>query len=261
MNLIKRGIICALRTVLPRRIKKSIVHLAYHLAPSEFEWFAHTYCIGPSMVAGLRSLSARGFSPRTIVDIGAYEGGWSKMAKETWPECGILMFEPNKAKTAILTQLAKDLNCRVFDHLLGAEDGSKVAFNVMETGSSIMAERSCVTREVEFRTLTTLDSLRLQLEEPALLKIDAQGYELEILKGASSSIQSFEAVLLEIAIIEINECAPLLHEVTAFMDKLGFIASEILEIHRRPLDRAMSQIDVFFLRKESALLADKRFSA
>jgi FkbM family methyltransferase len=260
MNVLKRTIIRALRVILPLRIKNSILHLAYHLAPLEFEWFAHTYCISPSMAAGLGSLSARGFSPRTIVDIGAYEGGWSKMAKGTWPDCHILMFEPNKAKTAILTKLAKDLDCKLFDNLLGATDGNKVRFNLMETGSSFLAERRSVTRDVEIRTLTTLDSLRLKIEKPALLKIDAQGYELEILKGALSSIKSFEAVLLEIAIIEINEGAPLLHDVTAFMDKLGFIACEILEIHRRPLDRAMSQIDVIFLRKESALLADRRYS-
>src|SRR5665811_1980087 len=105
MNALKRTIIGVLRSFLPPRIKKSIVHLAYHVAPFEFERFAHTYCISPSMVAGLESLSARGFSPRTIVDIGAYEGGWSKMAKGTWPNCQIIMFEPNKAKTAILTKL------------------------------------------------------------------------------------------------------------------------------------------------------------
>src|SRR5581483_5625722 len=110
-------------------------------------------------------------------------------------------------------------------------------------------------------TLTTLDSLDLRFEEPSFLKIDAQGYELEILKGASNSIACFEAILLEIAIIEINECAPLLHEVVAFMDKLGFVTCEILEMHRRPLDRALSQIDVFFLRRESALFADRRYSA
>jgi hypothetical protein len=86
------------------------------------------------------------------------------------------------------------------------------------------------------------------------LKIDVQGYELEVLRGATNSLQAFEAVLLEVAIIEINEGAPLLHEVTTFMAARGFIASEICEIHRRPLDKAMSQIDVIFVRRIKSCL-------
>jgi len=60
--------------------------------------------------------------------------------------------------------------------------------------------------------------------------------------------------------IEIDEGAPLLHEVTRFMAECAFIASEIFEIHRRPLDSAMSQIDVIFVRKGSKLLADRRYN-
>jgi len=52
--------------------------------------------------------------------------------------------------------------------------------------------------------------------------------------------------LLEIAIIESNEGAPLLHDVVAFMKTLGFVAYDILEVHRRPLDKALNQFDIIF---------------
>jgi hypothetical protein len=93
------------------------------------------------------------------------------------------------------------------------------------------------------------------------LKIDAQGYELEILKGSTLLIESIDAILLEIALIEINEGAPLLHEVLPFMRSIGFVAYDVLEIHRRPLDRALNQIDVLFVRVDSPLLSDKRHFA
>ena len=130
----------------------------------------------------------------------------------------------------------------------------------METGSSIMSERSPVARTVETRTIRTLDALTGALDGPALLKIDAQGYELEILKGSGRCLPSIDAILLEVAVIEINEGAPLLHDVVAFMRERDFVACDLLEIHRRPLDRALSQIDLMFVRQNSPLLADRRYS-
>ncbi len=57
-----------------------------------------------------------------------------------------------------------------------------------------------------------------------------------------------------------NKQAPLLAEVLEFMNVHNFVAYEILELHRRLIDNALIQIDIFFLRKDSFLLADKRFS-
>jgi hypothetical protein len=81
------------------------------------------------------------------------------------------------------------------------------------------------------------------------------------LNGALTVLPAFEAVLLEIAVIEINEGAPLLDEVVAFMKKCGFVTYDILEIHRRPLDGALNQVDIIFIRVESQLIADKRHYA
>jgi FkbM family methyltransferase len=206
------------------------------------------------MIFGLQTVARRGFSPRTIVDVGAYEGAWTMLAHSVWPTSIVIMIEANRAKISRLREIG-ETHCE----LLGAAAGQSVAFNVMETGSSVLSEHSSVPREIEIRTLSTLDSLSLNLEGPGLLKIDAQGYELEILKGAVNSLRIFEAILLEVAVIEINEGAPLLADVVSFMDKLDFVASEVLEVHRRPLDRALSQMDILFIRRGSPLLSDRRY--
>lgn len=250
-----------LGNLLPAKLKKSLMHLSYHLAKDDFARFAHTYCLAPNMQFGLEAIARRSSVPKTIIDVGAYEGAWSVMAKRIWPQSKIILIEPNFEKRSKLEKLSRELGGKLYCDLLGANDGEQVKFNVMETGSSIMSERSSVDRVVETRTLTTLDSLAMNIESPALLKIDAQGYELEILKGATRTSAKFEAILLEIALVEINIGAPLLHEVIFFMKSLGFVAAEVLEIHRRPLDRALSQIDVLFVRQESKLLEDRRYAA
>jgi FkbM family methyltransferase len=258
MSAFKSTTIKVLDVVLPDRIKNSILHLGFNLAPAEFERFAYKFNFAPHMELGLVEMASRGFAPMTIVDVGAFEGGWSRIARRTWPGSKLMMIEPNRAKRSGLVDVAKELDANLICELLGAESGGTVTFNVMGTGSSIMSERSAVPRATEVRRLCTLDSLLLDVRPPGLLKIDAQGYELEVLRGASRVLSSFEAVLLEIAVIEINEGAPLLHEVIVFMKAAGFVTYDILEIHRRPLDRALNQVDIIFVREQSGLIADKR---
>lgn len=251
----KYAIASVLKATLPPRLKRLLIHLAYHISPDEFGGFAHIHCITPSMTAGLQLLARRGFCPATIVDVGAYEGEWTRLATNIWPSSRAIMVEANRAKLQKLRAIG-ETHCV----LLGAEHDSRVMFNVMETGSSVFSEHSSVIRQQEERRISTFDSLNLRIDPPALLKIDTQGYELEVLKGASNSLPYFEAVLLEVALIEMNKGAPLLKEVIEFMDGLGFVACDILETHRRFSDKALSQIDVLFTRDDSELLASRPFS-
>jgi FkbM family methyltransferase len=254
-------VISVLGAALPSSAKNSLLHLSFHLARHEFDRFAHLYNFAPNMEMGLRTIASRGLRPDTIIDVGAFEGDWSKMARGIWPSSKIEMFEPNARKFEVVSRSAAQINANLHSNLLGPKDGAPVTFHVMESGSSIMAEFSPLERTSETRFLTRLDTALPNVAGRALLKIDAQGYELEVLKGASKILPSIDAVLLEVAIIEVNEGAPLLHEVTGFMKTIGFITYDILEIHRRPLDLALNQADILFLRSDSPLIADKRHYA
>lgn len=243
---------------MPERVKTALFHLSFHLAHSEFQKFAFKYAFAPNMQLGLVAMASHGFSPKTIIDVGAYEGNWSRMAMKIWPSPRLIMVEPNVEKKSRLTQLAQELDATLICELLGAENGQEVTFYIMESGSSIMEERSPLPRQIEKRQLRTLDSLLKNIEGPGLLKIDAQGFELEILKGTSALLDCFEAVLLEVAVIEINQGAPLLHDVVAFMKARGYVTYDILEIHRRPLDKALNQVDMMFIKEHSQLIASKQ---
>lgn len=258
MNRVKRTAIAFLDAILPETVKRSIFHLSFHLAQSEFDRFAYEVGHAPNMELALKAAAKRGLQPNTVIDVGAFEGNWSRMARAIWPKSQVVMFEPNSAKRDHLTRVAHEIGATTFAELLGAEDGASVSFNVMSTGSSVYSERSPLQRTSESRLLRRLDSLLPSVEQPGLLKIDTQGYELEVLKGATGLLDKLEAILLEVAIIEINEGAPLLDKVVSFMRDLDFVTYDILEIHRRPLDQATNQIDILFVRPSSPLLQDKR---
>jgi FkbM family methyltransferase len=246
---------------LPVRLKNSLLHLSFNAARAEFDRFSYLYAHAPNMEMGLSSLARRGLQPVQVIDVGAFEGDWSRMARRIWPDSKFILIEPNAAKSLLLTNLARTMNAILFRELLGANDGTHVIFNVMESGSSVLSERSPLARTQEKRTLSRMDTVIQDLDGSTFLKIDAQGYELEILRGAEKLIHKIDAILLEVSIIEINEGAPLIADVIAFMKSIGFVMCEILEIHRRPLDQALNQVDVLFVREDSVLQADKRHFA
>jgi len=65
--------------------------------------------------------------------------------------------------------------------------------------------------------------------------------------------------LLEVNLLEIYEGAPLLHEALCFMAAEGFRAYDVCTLYRRPLDHALWQMDMIFVRSDSSLVAFKRY--
>jgi FkbM family methyltransferase len=245
--------------LMPSSTRKSLFHFAYNCAPDEFERFSFAFANAPNPNYLLKAISSRGFSPKMVVDVGAYKGDWSAMVKSIWPHCDLVMIEPNPEQTTSLKSVAAQLGATLYTHLMGAIDGEEVEFQIMASGSSIFPERSDVPRKTVTRQLRTLDSILRSHKPVDLLKIDAQGYELQILAGADHILPNVEAVILEVSLIEVNQGCPLFHEVISYMYERGFVAYDILELHRRPLDGALFQADIFFSRPESALRRDKRF--
>lgn len=245
------------RRVLPAEVKRRIVNWAAKLDRDSFAEVAHVLFKAPDMARGLRRLAERGLQPRHVVDVGAYHGDWSLMARDIWPEAQITMVEANRDKSPILTPVAERLGAQLQFEVLGPEDGREVVFQVMESGSSVLPENSPVARREEGRHARRLDTL-LEADRPDFIKLDVQGYELEVLRGAPDILAGAQAVLLEVSLIEINRGAPLMAEVVGFMAERGFEICDILELHRRPLDRATNQVDLLFVPRNSPMLRDTR---
>ena len=246
-----------LKAVLPQSSADSIFRLGVKLAPAEFRRYAFENAFAPEMRFALQKLASRGFVPETIADVGSYHGDWSRMVKSIWPEAKLEMIEANTDKREILTPVARELDAQLHFALLGPQDRKEVVFHVMESGSSVLEENSPLERRSESRTTQTLDSV-LQGRKIDFLKLDVQGFELEVLKGGTETLNHSRAVVLEVSLLEINKGAPLFAEVIGFMHARGFEVCDILELHRRPLDKATNQVDVLFVPAASDLLADKR---
>jgi hypothetical protein len=142
--------------------------------------------------------------------------------------------------------------------LLGAHAGQEVEFSQMETGSSVFDEASPYARKRLKKTLVTLDNLLeayKDFQQLDFLKLDVQGYELEVLKGASTLLQHTEFVLMETSLIPINTGCPLIFEVITFMNSMGFQTMDFCSQVRRK-DGALWATDLLFINKSSRFLPD-----
>lgn len=208
-------------------------------------------------------MRALGFRPTTIVDVGAYHGHWARSAKEIFPEASILMIEAQESKERYLRELQGAHPNSMFYKLalLGAEDQVSMNFYEMETGSSVFYEQSNVDRLLVEKKMAALDSVLQEFgwDTVDLIKLDVQGYELEVLKGGAKALEGAGAVLLEVSILGFIKNAPLLHNVVEFMKERGFMAYDICSFIRRPLDNALCQTDLIFVKETSPLLSDQQF--
>jgi FkbM family methyltransferase len=142
------------------------------------------------MSGSIANLRRNGFDPQTVLDGGAYSGLWTQEVAAIFPDARFHMFEAQPKKAPFLEAVATKLGGRATYSisLLGAECMNDVAFHQMETGSSVLSEMATFARETAVLPMTTMDEIvtREGLKPPYFLKLDVQGFELEVIKGAKA---------------------------------------------------------------------------
>lgn len=211
----------------------------------------------PTMWGSLQNLARIGFRPAGIIDIGANVGAWAARVAQIFPSCPIHMIEAQPSLEPVLAATGIPYTIA----LLGPEERAPVPFYLSGTGSSVMEEVTGFDKDVIELPVKRLDDLSeiKAFQAPLLLKLDVQGYELEVLSGASETLARTEVVLSEVSLLEYNKGAPLMHEVIAYLAERDFLPYDICGGLRRSSDAALYQTDMIFVRRDSDLRAKRKF--
>jgi FkbM family methyltransferase len=204
-------------------------------------------------------LRERGFRPNGIIDVGAHQGDWISSIRRIFRDCPSLSIEAREEQKAALGFICSQLpNAQFTIALLGPVPKRGVQFHIHGSGSSLFSERSDAQRTVREMDMVTLDQVLSgdsRLRSPLLLKLDVQGAELEVLRGAAETLAHCEIVQLEVALLNYNEGAPTTLEVISFMDANGFAIFDVVGFVR-PNGTDLVQVDLLFAKKTSALRRD-----
>jgi FkbM family methyltransferase len=213
----------------------------------------------------LRFAKELGLAPRTIVDVGVGHG--THWLYEAFPDAKLALFEPLKEFHGIAHTLGRSKPVDLHPVALAAEAGTlKIRVPRVATGASLFP-RSDVFEQLnrmtdlvidkadEYRMtdVDTLDARCGAYEAPILLKIDAEGGELGVLRGAIETLRRTVMVLVELSVFERHVGEPSLVETMQFLDEHGFQLFDIPAMEQFAPNGPLSYIDTAFVRKGGAL--------
>ena len=230
-----------------------------------FETISHAKVVDRQTLRGsLEHSRDMGFSPGTVIDVGAANG--TLELYETFPDSRHVLIDPLEENSSCLEKIVKGLpNAEYVNAAVTKQKGS-VTINVHPDlhGSSLYLE--CEDSDVNGvpRTVPaiTLDGLYEEhgLNGPFLIKIDVQGSELDVLSGAVKLLEVTDFVILEACLFGFFVGGPQFYDIVDFMKVSGFVVYDILVPLYRPLDGAMSQVDLVFV-KENGLFRKYHYYA
>lgn len=199
-----------------------------------------------------------------VLDVGANHGQFGMALRRMGYKGWIFSFEPIKANCEILENSAKgDSRWRVFPYALGASNG-KLAIHVSELSafSSFLPleeeslkkfpdSRVARTEEVEVRRLDDIIGSCVEgIESPRIyLKLDTQGFDLEVMKGAEGALQNIVALQTEVSFRSIYSGMPGYMESIKEFEARGFDVVDLVPVISDADGLRVVEMDCFMAKR------------
>ena len=181
-----------------------------------------------------------GFNLSTVIDIGAALGDYSKAVHFIYPDAKIYAFEPVPQSFAVLKTVANKINnLQCFNFALSDNEG-ETEFHLNEFSFSSSLLKMTDTHKdifpfaknnkiIKINTITLDDFCKNEKivpenENGILLKIDVQGLELKVLKGATNFLKEIDVIQLEVSFLNFYEEQASIEDIIIFLKSFSFNA-------------------------------------
>jgi FkbM family methyltransferase len=200
--------------------------------------------------------------PATVFDIGVGEG--TPWLYGAFPRAKLVLVEPQQAFRPHLERLCERLGADLHPIAVGAEGSSGNLF-IPDLGATSASLRPWTdsTRELTMRrgntshgrselvTVRTLDAINVY-PPPYMLKIDVEGSELDVLKGASRTLAETQLIVTEASILARFDHDAKLHDIAQFLLDHDLVLFDLVELHQEALGGRLRYVDAAFLRRDLA---------
>lgn len=181
-------------------------------------------------------LGLRQWPIHTIVDVGANSGQFAAHIKRVFPQAKLFCFEPLAEAFAELQGWADRQAGRVeiFNLALGDKEGEARMFRHVEhSPSSSLLQTTEICNQLYPQTqsqdsvvvkLTTLDAAlgSQSLQPEILIKLDTQGYERQVIQGATNVLKKAKACIVEINLFQLYDRQPSFLDLAVLLNEHGY---------------------------------------
>ena len=224
----------------------------------------------PFLVSALIKGAAAGTEHRSIlmrlnfdfiVDVGANRGQFALIARKVYPLAKINSFEPLEEPAQIFKNIfGSDPNVTLYPYAIGREkttatihvtkdDDSSSLLPITKTQSTMFPGAT----EKETRQVTVLPLSQAlgdtSIPPASLLKIDVQGFELDVLQGCEDILNKFSHLYIECSFIELYEGQALAHQIIAWLEQRNFILRGVYNMYYQKNGMAVQGDFLFIQRK------------
>lgn len=200
-----------------------------------------------------------------VFDIGANAGQYAMELRALGYQGTIISFEPlSQAFKALEKNAKNDAKWQVFNCALGNMDGQST-INISEnSGSSSIYDINDISIEAQADTqyigketiqVKRLDSVFTDFytgNQQVFLKIDTQGYEMNVLEGGLDALQHANGLQIEMSLFPVYKNSELFDEMLEYINNKGFRLVHIKPGFANPETGIMLQLDAIFLRNNLA---------
>ena len=198
-------------------------------------------------------------APSLVVDVGANKGQFTLLALELFPKARIVAFEPLRdAGARFARAVGAEPRVRLVAAALGLAAGEADMHVSGRDDCSSLLDIAGLEELVPEAAMVGTEKVRVgrlqdfiaveELAGPALLKIDVQGFELQVLQGCGDWLQRFAWVYVEVSFRELYAGQALADSVARHLLEAGFAFSAVYNLscddHGKPL-----QADILFSRR------------
>ena len=204
-----------------------------------------------------------------VLDVGANRGQWAAELRNSGYDGRMVSLEPlAEPYAALVARTSTDPDWDAQRIALGAEDATasiNVAGNIVSSSMLEMTERHVTgapasaqigTESVHVARLDTIAPELLGDQTRPYLKLDVQGYELQALLGASSTLDSVQVVEAELSVVELYAGQPLLPEVFEHLRARGFECIGLDPGFTDVRSGEMLQADGLFVRRSTSTVEE-----
>lgn len=197
----------------------------------------------------------------TVFDIGANTGQFATLVNKIIPTASIYSFEPLKDCYNELQKLQYRIrNIQCFNFGLGEKNESAIINRSQFSPSSSLLPMGDLHKSAfphtaitvpEQIVIKTLDSISDQISwnKKVLMKIDVQGFEMNVLRGAAVTLSKIDVIIVETSFKQLYKDQPLFSEVYKFLTNKGFVYSGNFDVIVHPKTGEYLQADAIFNRE------------